>query len=63
MVSFQNHSIKIKDSITKLKHKDREMRFADAKNNFQAKFSAENVTSASLKFVKVASTSVLIAEY
>lgn len=39
------------------------MRFADAKNNFQAKFSAENVTSASLKFVKVASTSVLIAEY
>ena len=68
MVSFQNqHSIKIKDSTIKIqikgKDRDREMKYAGAKNNFLVKFSAENVTNAALKFVKVASISVQIAEY
>ena len=39
------------------------MRFVDAKNNFQAKFSAENATNVTLKFAKVASIFVLIVAY
>ena len=39
------------------------MKFADAKNNIQGKFSAANATSAILKFVKVASTFVQIVGF
>lgn len=65
MVNFRSHSIKIKDFTIKIqcKIKDREMRYVDAKNNFQAKFSVVNVTNATLKFVKVASIFVPIVEY
>ncbi len=45
-----------KECMIKVKNRDRQKKYAGAKNNFLVRCSAGNVTSAIIKFAKVAST-------